>query len=306
MPSIIDCLTLDRATVDHILDMAEALPPLRPPRAFAVMYFAEPSTRTRMSFGSALAASGIPFDAMGFDETKVCTGESLDDTFRVIQRTADLLVIRHPDANAAHRAASLGLTVISAGCGTVHHPTQALLDAYTIRENRGTLRGLSVAVVGNIHSRSAHSLIELVSKYNPAGLYVVSNSELLDRYQGPGIKTESLYDVPADIDVVYWVRHKALDAGAVVAATGDRILSTDARKHFSADTLFLHPLPRAHEIPLEADYDDRSLYWDQVANAGRVRQACIRHCLGLDEAQDGPSPATTAGSPLHVSRVSQG
>src|SRR3989449_9344434 len=179
---IVSVRDLSRSEIDHILDMAEAMEPLAKSgsdmlhgKIMATLFY-EPSTRTKLSFESAMTRLGGA--ALGFAETKgtsVEKGENLADTVRVVENYADVLVVRHPLEGAARMAAEFSKTpVINAGSGAEEHPTQALLDLYTMRKELGKIDGLNIGLIGDLrYGRTVHSLAYALSQYK-VNLFLVS------------------------------------------------------------------------------------------------------------------------------------
>src|SRR3989440_4825726 len=199
---IVSVRDLSRSEIDHILDMAQVMEPLAKTgsdmlhgKIMATLFY-EPSTRTKLSFESAMTRLGGT--ALGFSETKgtsVEKGENLADTVRVVENYADVLVVRHPLEGAARMAAEFSrIPVINAGSGAEEHPTQALLDLYTIRKARGSIDGTSVGLIGDLrYGRTVHSLAYALAKYKVR--LVLISPEILK------MRKEVLEEVSKKIDV---------------------------------------------------------------------------------------------------------
>src|SRR3989475_8184124 len=219
---IVSVRDLSRSEIDHILDMAQVMEPLAKTgsemlhgKIMATLFF-EPSTRTRLSFESAMTRLGGT--ALGFAETKgtsVEKGENLADTVRVVENYADLLVVRHPLEGAARMAAEFSkMPVINAGSGAEEHPTQALLDLYTIRKELGAIDGLNIGLIGDLRfGRTVHSLAYALSQYK-VKLFLISpeilkvRKEVLEEVsKRVDVKeTTSLTQHLKELDVVYMTR----------------------------------------------------------------------------------------------------
>ena len=268
----------------------------------ATLFF-EPSTRTRLSFEAAahrLGADVIGFADAGATSTK--KGETLEDTLRTVAAYADLIVVRHPEAGSAHRAAQATIPedvpVVNAGDGHGSHPTQSLLDLYTLQAERGRLSDNHVVLLGDLkYGRTVHSLAVLLARFGnrltfvaPRGLEMPA--EILAQCREHGSEphqTTRLDDVIADADVLYVTRvqrerfddpqdHARLVGSYVV----DRALLEKAKE----DVTILHPLPRVGEIPFEVDDHPGAAYFRQVANGVPVRMAVLASILDAPTPQD--------------------
>jgi aspartate carbamoyltransferase len=256
--------------------------------------FYEPSTRTSSSFTAAmerLGGSVIPINEVTY--SSVSKGESLPDTVRTLEAYADVIVLRHPEKGASALAAQYTKKpIINAGDGAGEHPTQALLDLFTIRQELGAVDGLTVTLVGDLkHGRTVHSLSQLLSGYDVTLNYV--SPEILRMPESivteiaatgtPQNEYRDLDDVIAASDVVYVTRvqkerfENPADyekvAGAYVV---DQSLMSRAKEKMA----LLHPLPRVNEIAIEVDDDPRAAYFRQMENGMYVRMALLALVLG--------------------------
>lgn len=250
--------------------------------------FYEPSTRTRLSFESAIQRLGAsPISTENAQENASAKkGESLEDTIRIVQGYADMIVLRHFDADSAERAVRVAtVPVINAGAGGGEHPTQGLLDIYTIREYKGTVDCTKIAIMGDLkYGRTAHSMIKLLSLYNDITIYgfSVKGLELQQNYKDflqsrnvKYIECASFSDIPDDIDFIYQTRVQMERLEDRNLKIEEMILNKQNFARFSKHTYLLHPLPRVEEISTDLDDDERSIYFKQAHNGIPTRMALI-------------------------------
>jgi aspartate carbamoyltransferase catalytic subunit len=253
--------------------------------------FYEPSTRTRLSFESAMLRLGG--QTMGTDNARefssAAKGETLEDTIRIVGGYADVIVLRHPDEGAAARAAAVSdVPVINGGDGRGQHPTQALLDLYTIKDELGRVDGVRVAIVGDLaNGRTARSLAYLLSKYRDVELWFVAPPQVgmgqdikdhLDKHEVHWHETRDLDEVLPKVDVVYQTRiqkERFLDEAAYQAVRGVYVIDTDTMARLSPYAIVLHPLPRVDEIDPAVDADPRAAYFRQARNGVQIRMAVL-------------------------------
>jgi carbamoyl-phosphate synthase/aspartate carbamoyltransferase/dihydroorotase/carbamoyl-phosphate synthase/aspartate carbamoyltransferase len=257
--------------------------------------FYEPSTRTSSSFIAAmerLGGSVIPITS-GVKFSSVSKGETLQDTMRTLEQYADVIVLRHPQIGAAKAAAeAASVPVINAGDGAGEHPTQALLDLFTIQEELGTLDGLTVSMVGDLRfGRTVHSLSKLLSMYN-VKLNLVSPEMLrlpltiMNQVRETGIEvseTHDVADIVGDTDVLYVTRvqkERFSDLGEYEQVKDMYEITTDLLTHAKEKMVVLHPLPRVGEIHYDVDKDPRAAYFRQVRNGMYIRMALLAGVLG--------------------------
>ncbi len=260
-------------------------------RLMATLFY-EPSTRTRFSFEAAMRRLGghviTTENAAKF--SSVAKGETLEDTIRIINGYADVIVLRHYEVGAAKRAAAVSsVPIINAGDGAGQHPTQALLDLYTIRKEIGTLDGLSIALVGDLaQGRTVRSLAYLLSKYRDVKMYFVAppllkmKEDILDYLRRQGIwfsEETSLENVLPQVRVVYQTRIQRERFGDRIAdyesCRGIYVLDKETLKRMRSDAIIMHPLPRLDEISMEVDSDPRAAYFRQAQNGLYVRMALL-------------------------------
>lgn len=246
--------------------------------------FFEPSTRTRLSFETAALRFGGKVVGFSSDESiSIKKGETLYDTMRVISSYADLIVIRHPQEGAARLAADISdKPVINAGDGANQHPTQALVDLFTIQECQGRLNDLSIALVGDLkYGRTIHSFAEMCMLLD-ARLFLVSPDELslpeeiCDSLKKKGIRFsfhQTLEEVVPKVDILYMTRvqHERFSHTA-----GKRFVVTpEVLAKAKSNLKVLHPLPRVKEIDFAVDTTPYAYYFEQAANGVCVRQALL-------------------------------
>lgn len=258
--------------------------------------FYEPSTRTRLSFEAAMLRLGG--QTMGTDNARefssAAKGETLEDTIRIVSGYADVIVLRHNEAGAARRAAAVSdVPIINAGDGPGQHPTQALLDLYTIRAELSKVDGVRVAMVGDLaNGRTVRSLTYLLSKFKDVKLWFVAPPQVamredlkahLDEHRVPWVETEDLDLVLPEVDVVYMTRiqkERFADPGAYEALRGTYRMDRRAMARMRRYAILMHPLPRVDEISPEVDDDPRSAYFRQARNGLHVRMALLDRLLG--------------------------
>jgi len=256
--------------------------------------FYEPSTRTACSFAAAMNRLGGSVISVNEAHSSVQKGESLIDTIKTLECYADVIVLRHPQANSVQMAAKHSrVPIINAGDGIGEHPTQALLDVFTIREELGTVNGLTVTLVGDLkHGRTVHSLVQLLSLYKVNHLHYVSPPslrmprEIIDELNRKGVKqTEhsSLDQVIAETDVLYVTRiqkERFADIKDYEAVESSYVITPKTLKNAKQKMVVMHPLPRVNEISTEVDSDPRAAYFRQMENGMYVRMALFAHILG--------------------------
>jgi aspartate carbamoyltransferase catalytic subunit len=262
-------------------------------RILGIMFF-EPSTRTRLSFESAMASIGGI--SVGFSETRTTSmekGESLADTVRVVEANSDVLVLRHPMEGAARFAAEIASKpIISGGAGTEEHPTQAMLDLYTITKEKRGLDGLKIGIVGDLRfGRTVYSLLHGLAKYD-VKIYLVSPAGLKIRQEAthdlalvPGkskslevSEKEDLLDILPDLDVLYMTRiqkERFPDEQEYEKVHGSYFIDAEHVKKMKPDAIVLHPLPRVDEIRPDVDQTPQARYFRQMQYGRNVRAALL-------------------------------
>ena len=256
--------------------------------------FYEPSTRTSSSFVAAierLGGSVIQINNVTF--SAVSKGESLRDTVRTLESYTDAIVLRHPElGSAAEAAAAATKPVINAGDGPGEHPTQALLDAYTIREEMGTIDGLTVTMLGDLkYGRTVHSLAKLLTLYDVKINYVAPDilrmpPDLVRDVGEAGVgqtETSDLDAVLGDTDVLYVTRvqkERFEDPAEYEQVKGSYVITTDTMQRAKERMIVMHPLPRVGEIAPDVDDDPRAAYFRQMEYGMYVRMALLALVLG--------------------------
>jgi aspartate carbamoyltransferase len=254
--------------------------------------FYEPSTRTSSSFTSAmerLGGSVIPINEVRY--SSVAKGESLPDTVRTLECYADVIVLRHPEVGASALAAQYARKpIINAGDGVGEHPTQALLDLFTIFEELGRIDGLTVTMLGDLkYGRTVHSLARLLSLYDVRLAYVAPDilrmpSELIEEIQQKRIPQEEHADLEAVLaDVLYVTRvqkERFEDLAAYEQVKGAYVIAPDTLTRAKEHMIVMHPLPRVGEIAMEVDDDPRAAYFRQMEYGLYVRMALLAMVLG--------------------------
>lgn len=259
----------------------------------AMMLFYEPSTRTQSSFVQGAQSLGIGVDQQSnaAQFSSAAKGETIEDTMQMYnQYETDLVVIRHNETGGVARAAAVAeMPVINAGDGKGEHPTQSLLDVYTIWKNHGRLDGLKIVMGGDLlQGRTVRSLAKVLSLFD--GNHIVFNSiaELqmagdVKEYLGErGTTYEEVEDMKIafkDADVVYWTRlqKERLPEGVHIDQT--YIVDEKAMSYLPSNAILMHPLPRVNEIATEVDTDPRAKYFQQAGNGKRIRMALMDQLL---------------------------
>jgi aspartate carbamoyltransferase catalytic subunit len=288
-----------RDQIDHILDVSQSMEPIAKKgsdllkgKILATLFF-EPSTRTRLSFETAMLKLGG--SNIGFAEAEVTSvkkGENLADTIRTIEKYADVIALRHSLEGAAKLAAEFSvIPIINAGTGAEEHPTQALMDLYTMRKEKGKIDSLKIALVGDLrYGRTVHSLALALSLYN-IELYLVSPETL--RMRKDVLETvKNKIDVTQDanletimpkIDVLYVTRiqkERFPDAAEYAKLKGAYKIGKKTLENAKNEMIIMHPLPRIDEIAPDVDSMPQAKYFQQVYNGVVVRMALLALVLG--------------------------
>ncbi len=261
----------------------------------AALLFFEPSTRTHFSFETAVKKlSGNTFSMSGTSSTSVKKGETLSDTLMTISMYADIIVMRHVIEGAARFAAeTVDIPVINAGDGTNQHPTQAMLDLYSIQKTQGTLKDLTIGMVGDLRlGRTVHSLSQALSDFNTK-FYFASPSHLQmpnyikDDLDKKGIEyheIEDIKEVMPELDIMYVTRIQK-ERFAVLEdyekVKDSYIITKKLLEGVKTNFKVLHPLPRVNEITTEVDDTEYAYYFQQAKNGVFMRQAIITDLLNL-------------------------
>ncbi|XP_061360498.1 aspartate carbamoyltransferase 3, chloroplastic [Gastrolobium bilobum] len=258
--------------------------------------FYEPSTRTRLSFESAMRRLGgeVLTTENAREFSSAAKGETLEDTIRTVEGYSDIVVMRHFESGAARRAAAIaGIPIINAGDGPGQHPTQALLDVYTIDREIGKLDGIKVGLVGDLaNGRTVRSLAYLLAKYKDVKIYFVSpnvvkmKADIKDYLTSKGVDWEEsadLVEVASECDVVYQTRIQKERFGDKIdlyeEARGKYIVNQDILKVMQRHAVVMHPLPRLDEITVDVDADPRAAYFRQAKYGLYIRMALLKLLL---------------------------
>lgn len=301
MRHLLNILDLSVQEIDELIDLADDI--LAAPekyrescryRTLATLFF-EPSTRTRLSFESAMLSLGG--NVLGFSDSASSSakkGESVADTIAVVSGYADIIAMRHPKEGAPLVASMHSrVPVINAGDGGHYHPTQTLTDLMTIRHEKGRFEGLTVGLCGDLKfGRTVHSLIEALSRYQGIRFVLISPEELkLPSFvkqtyiKDQGIEyrqSTSLDEVIGDLDLLYMTRvqrERFFNEEDYLRLKDSYILTADKMKPARRDMIVMHPLPRVNEIATEVDSDPRACYFRQAYYGKFIRMALILKLL---------------------------
>ena len=301
--SLIDILELSTGEIDQLVELGTRI--LNNPAAYAhkcdgkilATLFFEPSTRTRLSFESAMLSLGG--QVLGFSEAQsssAAKGESVADTVRTVSCYSDIIAMRHPKEGAPLVAAMNSLVpVINAGDGGHNHPTQTLTDLLTIHHEKGRFENLTLGFCGDLKfGRTVHSLISAMSRYPGTRIVLVSPEELkLPSYvkkeilQKAGIayvQTTDLEAVMPELDILYMTRvqrERFFNEEDYLRLKDSYILTPEKLANAKADLSILHPLPRVNEISVAVDRDPRAAYFRQVRYGRHIRMALIMKLLDI-------------------------
>jgi aspartate carbamoyltransferase catalytic subunit len=298
---VVESQQFSRALLEELLDRADEIK--RQPHHFSgrlngqvmAALFYEPSTRTRLSFEAAMLRLGGR--TMGTDNARefssAAKGETLEDTIRIVSGYADLIVLRHNEEGAAKRAAAVSsVPVINAGDGPGQHPTQALLDLYTIRDELGRIDGVRIAMVGDLaNGRTVRSLAYLLSKFRDIRICFVAPPQVamrddikqhLDEHHVQWVESQDLDAVLPQVDVIYQTRiqkERFADEASYLALKGVYRIDASTLARMRKEAIVMHPLPRVDEIAPEVDADPRAAYFRQARNGLYIRMALLDKVL---------------------------
>ena len=303
MRHLIDPLDLTREETDRLLTLAEKI--IADPADFAhacdgkilATLFYEPSTRTRLSFESAMMRLGgkvLGFSSAG--SSSASKGESVADTIRMISGYADIAAMRHFKEGAPYVAARYSkIPVINAGDGGHQHPTQTLTDMLTIRRKRGQISGVTIGLCGDLKfGRTVHSLIKSLVRYEDVKFILISPEELrlpsyilkevIEPSGHPWREVRDMEEVMPELDILYMTRvqrERFFNEEDYVRLKDSYVLTKEKLNLGKKDLAVLHPLPRVNEIAPEVDEDPRAMYFEQARGGVFVRMALILTLLGL-------------------------
>lgn len=303
MKSLIDIKDLSVEEIDELIEKAKDIISNKEKysekcknRILATLFF-EPSTRTRLSFESAML--GLGGEVLGFSEaasSSASKGESVSDTIRVVSAYSDIIAMRHPKEGAPVVASQVStVPVINAGDGGHNHPTQTLTDLLTIKSEKGKLSDLTIGLCGDLKfGRTVHSLITAMSRYKNIKFILISPNELkvpdyikkevLDKNNIEWCETQDIEQYIDQLDVLYMTRvqkERFFNEADYIRLKDYYILNKQKLENAKKDLIILHPLPRVNEIATEVDKDPRACYFKQVEYGRYVRMALILKLLDI-------------------------
>ena len=302
--NVIDIVDLSVEEIEQLITTAEDIieNPVKYQDACAhkqlATLFFEPSTRTRLSFESAMLSLGG--SVLGFSSaasSSTTKGETVGDTIHTVSCYADIIAMRHPKEGAPYAAAQhCDIPIINAGDGGHCHPTQTLTDLLTIHREKGKLSGFTIGFCGDLKfGRTVHSLVNALSRYEGIKFVFISPEELkLPRYvkeealkkKGiPYTQTTSLEEALPQLDILYMTRvqkERFFNEEDYIRLKDSYILTPEKLVKAKPDLSILHPLPRVNEISVAVDKDPRAAYWKQVKNGKFIRMALILKLLGIE------------------------
>jgi len=297
-----DILTIGdftRKDIETVLKAADDIEEGKPSRSLAgkilATVFFEPSTRTRLSFESAMKRLGGDVVSFGgLEGSSVAKGETLSDTIRMVEAYSDAIVLRHPQEGAARLAADFSSKpVINGGDGAGQHPTQTLLDLYTIWDALDTIDGRTIALLGDLkYGRTVHSLVLALCNFDVDLTFIAPPSlqlpkEIADQVKARGrdLKTATRpEDVMKDLDVLYVTRiqkERFPDAAEYAKVAGSYRVDLEMLREAKKNLIVMHPLPRLGEIAPEVDRTPHAKYFEQARNGVRVRMALLSMIFGV-------------------------
>lgn len=299
---IVSIRDLSREQIETILDLSEKMIPIAKGEKKSKMLdgrivgnlFFEPSTRTRLSFESAAHRLGADvIDVSQISATSISKGETLSDTIRMVDAYCDVIVLRHPYEGAARLAANVSENpVINAGDGAGSHPTQTLLDLFTMKRAKESLDGLNIAMVGDLkYGRTVHSLVDALTMFGAKLTFVAPESlqmpeDIVTHLKSKGcnpVQTASLEDVISEADVLYVTRiqkERFPDPAEYNKVAGTYRIDNAMLREAKKDMIVMHPLPRIDEIAPEVDNTEHAKYFEQAFNGIPVRMALLCSILG--------------------------
>ena len=303
MENLIDIMQLSTEEIDELVAKANDI--IAHPDAYAhkcdgkilATLFFEPSTRTRLSFESAMLSLGG--QVLGFSSaasSSASKGESVADTIHVVSCYADIIAMRHPKEGAPYVASqAASIPVINAGDGGHNHPTQTLTDLITIHKEKGHFDNLTIGFCGDLKfGRTVHSLVAAMSRYTGVRFVFVSPEELkLPRYVKeqyvkskniPYTQSTCLEEVMPELDILYMTRvqkERFFNEEDYLRLKDSYILTPEKLENAKEDLRILHPLPRVNEISVAVDEDPRACYFKQAQNGRYIRMALIMKLLGI-------------------------
>lgn len=312
MRNLINILDFSVEEIDRLIDVADDI--IKNPESYSEVcrhkilatLFYEPSTRTRLSFESAMLSLGG--SVLGFSEagsSSASKGESVADTAAMVSAYSDIVVMRHPKEGAPIVAAQhSSVPVINAGDGGHYHPTQTLTDLMTIRHEKGRLDNLTIGLCGDLKfGRTVHSLISAMSRYSGVKFVLISPEELrlpgfvkyeyIEKKGIEFVQCQSLEEAIPSLDVLYMTRiqrERFVSDDEYLRLKDTYILTEDKMRLAGSDMIVMHPLPRVNEISVAVDSDSRACYFKQARYGRYIRMALIMKLLGLIKDDAAPAP----------------
>lgn len=333
MRNLVNILDLSTEEIEGLVTLASDI--MERPKVYADScrgkilgsLFFEPSTRTRLSFTSAMMSLGG--QVLGFDEagsSSVTKGETVADTVRMVSAYSDIIAMRHPKEGAPIVASEVAtVPIINAGDGGHFHPTQTLTDLLTIHKKKGRFNNLVIGICGDLkYGRTVHSLIAAMSRYENVRFVLISPEELSlpdyvkDDHLFTGgceyVETENLESAIPSLDILYMTRIQAerFESREQYERLKDSYVLNKSKLVMAKEDLsIMHPLPRVNEIDVDVDSDERAHYFDQAMYGRYIRMALILMLLGTegidDRRLDGkPCPGKACHNPHCISRTERG
>lgn len=299
--NLVSITDFSKDEIFRILDLAEEFEKnpnqnLLENKVIATLFF-EPSTRTRLSFESAISRLGGKY--IGFTDaasSSVKKGESVKDTIMTVANYSDMIIMRHPIEGSARWASEVsGVPIINAGDGSNQHPTQTLLDLYSIRKTQGTLDNLNVFFVGDLkYGRTVHSLLQALSMFNTTFNFISPEElKIPEEYkmflEKKGLKFyehQDFSEIISHADIIYMTRiqrERFSDPMEYEKTKNSYVLKKNMLENTKSNMKVLHPLPRVNEISTDVDTDEKAYYFTQALNGVYTRQAIISLILGLKQ-----------------------
>jgi aspartate carbamoyltransferase catalytic subunit len=299
MENLISMRDLDKKHILSLIETAEKIekkeivPDLKG-RVMASLFF-EPSTRTQLSFDTAMKRLGGEVISMsGTKGTSVEKGETLSDTVKIVNQYSDIIVVRHP-AEGAPRYISEQVTipVVNAGDGSNQHPSQSLLDLYSINRTQGTLNDLTIALVGDLkYGRTVHSLVYALSTFKPKFYFISPKVLEMPKYITEDLSkmgiafeiAEQLEDIVNELDIMYVTRiqkERFADPADYERVKNAYIIRAKQLQNVKETFKILHPLPRVNEIHVDVDKLPAAYYFEQAGNGVFIRQSILSTLLGV-------------------------
>ena len=304
MRNLIDIKDLSVEEIDQLIEKAKDIMENKEKysekcrnKILATLFF-EPSTRTRLSFESAML--GLGGNVIGFSDamnSSASKGETVSDTIRVVNRYSDIIAIRHPKEGAPMVASEVSrVPIINAGDGGHNHPTQTLTDLLTISKEKGRLSDLTIGLCGDLKfGRTVHSLITAMARYRNIKFILISTEELkvpnyiktevLDKNNIKWCETEDIEEHMNELDILYMTRvqkERFFNEADYVRLKDYYILNEEKLKNAKSDLCIMHPLPRVNEIAKEVDNDPRACYFKQAEYGRYIRMALILKLLEIE------------------------